>query len=469
MSAAAVAAVVAAARGTVPPRWAPLLSAMAKSGSGAVASGLLAALANKLVAATAGPPAVAVLATLQQMRQAALLVATGNGRTALIQGACALEGQRRREFLRTAMVCFSGATALAALALLGAPPGVARWMGLPAGGEVLLRWMVVPLAASVVFVYASALLGALGQVGRLAAVQTAAALVMVCGAWPAALAARSGRLESLVFLISAAASASALLALVMLWRLRHASREWWSGPGRWWSGDAVRHLFSISGALLATGCVASWSVLYVRSRITAAQGLEVTGQFDAAWAISMNQVSLVLASLQTYAFPMLAKARTGEARAEQLARLLTVAPLCAALAIVILALGKLPVLSLLYSSAFHPAALYLRWTLLGDYLKVTSWILSLAMLAAANVRAFALADLAAYGVFITAACVLARWVGAAESAAIAFVTMYAVHAGICAGYVRRTHGLRFRSQAVTAWFAGLAVVTGVTAWTWGVA
>ncbi len=52
-----------------------------------------------------------------------------------------------------------------------------------------------------------------------------------------------------------------------------------------------------------------------------------------------------------------------------------------------------------YSAAFDPAAAYLRWTLLGDYLKVTSWILSIPILAARDMKMFLAADLAAYGVF----------------------------------------------------------------------
>ena len=461
MSAAAVAAPAATQAG-----WRPLLVAMAKSGSGALTSGLLTALANKILAATAGPAALAVLATLQHTRQAALIVATGNGQTALIQGACALAGRERREFMRTVAVWFMAVTAMAAAALWMAPPALARWTGLPAGSERLLRWMGVPLAASVVFLFAGALLSALGQVGRLAAAQCTAALVMACGAWPAAQAARAGHPESLVWLLSSAAGASALLAVSVLWPFRHVFRPWWRGAGRWWSAAALGHFMSISGALLATGCLAALSVVHVRSRILATQGLETTGQFDAAWAISMNQVTLVLASVQSYALPTLTKARDGRARADELARLLTVAPLCAALAIVFLAASKLPLLSLLYSGAFHPAAAYLRWTLLGDYLKVTSWILSLAMLAAANTRAFVLADVAAYGVFSGAAWALARWVGAAEGAAIAFVLMYAVHASICGGYVWRTQGLRIRSFAA-AWITGLVGVAGVTALTWG--
>src|SRR5207245_991860 len=85
------------------------------------------------------------------------------------------------------------------------------------------------------------------------------------------------------------------------------------------------------------------------------------------------------------------------------------------------------VLTLLYSGAFRPASACLRWTLVGDYLKVTSWILSLAIVARAEMKAFLLTDLAVYGVFVAGAAMVARWRPMAEGAAIAFVLMYAAH------------------------------------------
>ena len=99
--------------------WRPMIAAMGKTGGGSIASGLLGALGTKIVAAMLGPGSIALLATLQQLRDAAVTVATANGRTALVQGASALQGIARREYLRTVALLFSGGTFLVAAVDVG--------------------------------------------------------------------------------------------------------------------------------------------------------------------------------------------------------------------------------------------------------------------------------------------------------------------------------------------------------------
>ena len=79
-----------------------IIVAMGKTGAGALASALFAAVGAKILAAWLGPAYIALIATLQQTRQAAIAIATTNGQTALVQGTNALSGVDRREYLRTA-------------------------------------------------------------------------------------------------------------------------------------------------------------------------------------------------------------------------------------------------------------------------------------------------------------------------------------------------------------------------------
>jgi PST family polysaccharide transporter len=180
----------------------------------------------------------------------------------------------------------------------------------------------------------------------------------------------------------------------------------------------------------------------------------------------MNQVTLVLASLQTYYLPAVARSRSPAERDGHISSVLTVAALAAAAMIAGIAVLKPLLLRMFYSAAFAPAATYLRWSLIGDYLKVTSWILSIPILAAGDMKMFLAADLAAYGAFAAVAMGIAPAVTAASGAAIGFVAMYMVHLLLCALYLWRN--LRFvpTRGAVAAWALGLAVVTTVSALTW---
>src|SRR5260370_22270520 len=238
------------------PQWRRPLAAMSKSGSAALASGLLSALAMKIVAAVAGPVYVALLVTLQQIRQMALVASTGNGQTALVRAASAFEGQQRREFVRTAAWIFASAATLVLLGMLAAPQWVARWAGLPPAGVSAVRWLSLPLVCSSLFVFGSALLNALGRIGDLAVLQIIAAAAMAAGAWPAARSASAGRPEFLVGLLGFSAAVSVVAAGLALLRFRHELKDWFCGPGRMWAPAAARSFGSISLAITRRGLAA---------------------------------------------------------------------------------------------------------------------------------------------------------------------------------------------------------------------
>ncbi len=439
---------------------------MGKIGAGSLASGVLRAVAVKILASQAGPAAVALLGSLEQTRQTALGPATLNGQTALVQGASALEGSERREYLRTAALLVAAATLASVVALAAAPARVARFAGLPEGMESLVVRLALPLALSSAFVFLSALLAALGAVGELAWLKIAASLAMAAAAWPAATALGHGSPPALVHLLSFSAAVSVAAALGMLARYRATLSEWFRGPVRLWTMRAARRFLSISGAMLATGVVSSAALLVVRARIVHTAGLAEAGQFDAAWSISMNHVTVVLGAVQVYCLPQLAGAGTTARQTEHLRGALAVTAAVVAPGIALLAALKPLALTVFYSGAFHPAALYLRWTLLGDYLKCTSWILSLAILARAEMRAFLATDLAAYGVFVAGSWMLARWFSAAESAAMAFVLMYATHLCLCYAWLHWRHSFTFGAKTAAIWMAGLALVAVSSAAAW---
>lgn len=444
----------------------PVLRAMGQTGSAALISGLLSALAIKIVAAAGGPAALATLSTLQQLRQTAVVGATGNGQTALVQGASGLEGRERSEFLRTVTCLFAMATALVAAGMILWPGSVAALAGIGPGGIRLIPWLAMAVALTSLFVFATALLNALGAIGWLAILSVITSAAMAVGAWAAARALAEGHGSALVGLLIFSASMSVVTASVALARFRNRLNTWFCVPGRWWSGTSARSFGAMSVALLASGLVASGTLLAVRRHIILSQGLLVTGHFDAAWGISMNQVTLVLSSLQTYYLPALSRSRSTAERGAHISSVLTVAALTAAGTIAGIALLKPWLLRMFYSAAFVPATAYLRWTLLGDYLKVTSWILSIPILAAGDMKMFVAADLAAYGVFAGVALGLAPALTAATAAAIGFVAMYAAHMLLCGIYLLRK--LRFvpAREALAAWSVGLSVVTAVSALSW---
>jgi PST family polysaccharide transporter len=443
--------------------WRPLLRAASFSGSATVASAALSVVATKVFATMLGPAEVAVLATLQQIRQVCVTVATLNGQTSLIQGLSARNGRERRQFLRTALLLLGTAFLLVAAFVLLAPGWVAAATGLGAGRTGLIRWMALPVALSSALLFLSAVLTARGEIGRLSVVQVVSPAAMALLAYPVARMVRGGREDMLVWWLAAGVACAAVVGALTLRRQRGGD---WFQTGRWWSTHAARSFLTVSGSMLASGAVASLVLLGARARILHRQGFTTAGQFDAAWAISMNHVSLVLGSLQTFCLPVLARTPDPAERSDQLTRMFTAATLATAAAVCLLAMLKPVVLTLLYSDAFLDASRYLRWTLLGDYLKVSSWVLSIPMLAAADMRAFLAADLTAYAVFAIGAALTGHIRGQAEGTCMAFVLMYAAHLAVCGVIGYRRYGFRPAPRTILAWTAGLVAVVAVSAARW---
>lgn len=433
-------------------------SAMGKTGAAALASALLAALGTKIIAVWLGPAWIGLLTTLAQTRQTALVAATANGQTALVQGIGSLEAPARGEYLRTSITVIGAATLVAAAVLIFARERVAAAVGLTRDSGALVAWLAVPVILGSAAVVMTALLNALGAIGRLAKLQIVGPAAMAILAVPAAvLATTLATGEALVAMLALSALASAAAAWWLLRGFRATISTWIQEPGRWWSSRAAERFFSISGAMAATGMLASAGLVAVRARIIRHAGLAAAGNFDAAWAISMNQVTLVLASMQTYYLPELARARSDSQRRERVTEVFKMAILVSAPAIAAIALAKPAILRILYSAKFAGAGDLLRWTLVGDYLKVTSWVLAIPMIAAADMRAFLAVDTLAQVVFLGSSWALGTVRGPAQGAAMGFAACYAVNLTVCYWYVRRTIGWRC-GPAAALWAGGLALV-----------
>ena len=216
-------------------------------------------------------------------------------------------------------------------------------------GASVLPWLGIAVVLTSAYVFLTALLNSMGKVGTLAALQVAGPGALALLAYPAA---RSGGSRAIAILVACSASASAGASLIAILRDRHAVGYWFSRGKGWWDTGAARHFFSISTAMLITGFLASATVLAVRGNIIHSEGLQRTGLFDAAWSISMNQVTLVLASVQTYYLPALTRARTRVEKASEISRVLTAGTLVAAVVIAGLALFQPLVLDLFYSASF---------------------------------------------------------------------------------------------------------------------
>jgi PST family polysaccharide transporter len=132
-------------------------------------------------------------------------------------------------------------------------------------------------------------------------------------------------------------------------------------------------LLKLGVPIMAAGLITLVTQLAVRSIVLRQLGLEASGYFQAAWAISFTYVGFVLNAMIMDYFPRLTVAIGDHKRARTLVNeqvemaLLIAGPVL--MAIVTLAPW---VIQLLYSQGFSPAAEILKWQALGDIFKVAS-------------------------------------------------------------------------------------------------
>jgi PST family polysaccharide transporter len=140
---------------------------------------------------------------------------------------------------------------------------------------------------------------------------------------------------------------------------------------------------------MASGLLMSITQLAMRSLVLRDLGLEASGHFQAAWAISMTYLMFVLNAMVMDYYPRLAAAISDHQRAGKLVNeqaqmtLLMAGPLL--LAMITLAPW---VIHLLYAQGFGPAAEMLRWQMLGDILKVATTPIIFIFLAAGRGGAY---------------------------------------------------------------------------------
>ena len=125
----------------------------------------------------------------------------------------------------------------------------------------------------------------------------------------------------------------------------------------------------------------------------------------------------------------------------------------------LLLIGLAPwVITLLYSSAFEPAATLLQWQMVGNVFKLASWAMRLSIVAAARGKTFFLTELSFNIVFLGMVFIFLPRVGLGVTA-YAFVLGYLVYLTIVYVLVRSIHG--FRWQALSLGLLGLHTSLGV--------
>jgi PST family polysaccharide transporter len=342
----------------------------------------------------------------------------------------------------------------------------APWLGpvlIPHPQSVtLLRWLSLALLTASAQAYFISLLNGHRRIDDLVKSQAMGPLVVIGLIFPMIWLIRGGYAVGFVLMLMLPGAA---ITLAAIWRAQRKGELPPLFHGRFHRGDAG-YFIRMSGVLLATGLVTS-GTHYFQSWILARRlGLQQTGEFWVAWALSMSYVTLLLGSYGTYYMPSLTRLTDPEARRALIRSYLRLSLMAMPMLVSLVILFKPLLVHLMFSHALLPSLNVMRWMLIGDYFKGISWVLAFPMLAFNEMKWFFWTEvlLSLY----RAGCIWA-WVahgGSVEGLGALFLALYILYAMLMTFYVRKKHGFRWHPFELAWLLGGVALVLASSLLSW---
>ena len=222
-----------------------------------------------------------------------------------------------------------------------------------------------------------------------------------------------------------------------------------------------KEMLPLGFVFMATSLMVVGSQFLARVIVTRKIGLDATGHFQAAWAISMLYLGFVLNAMGADYYPRISAAAHDHALTRTLANeqaevaLLLAAPVILGM----MALSPL-IISLLYSHAFAESVEILRWQLFGDVFKIGAWSIGYILLGGRFGRIFLFTEMSFHLVYLSLI-----WFGinalGLEITGIAFLIAYAYHFLLIWFVVRRTVGFSWNREVIGL-FALVLLAVGAT-------
>lgn len=178
-------------------------------------------------------------------------------------------------------------------------------------------------------------------------------------------------------------------------------------------------------ALTSAACVPVSHIL-IRTHLADTLGIDAAGYWEAMWRLSAAYLMLVTTTLSLYYLPKLSELKDPkEIKAEILQGYKIILPVAAACGLVIYLLRDF-IIGVLFTSDFIPMRDLFAWQMVGDTLKIGSWILAYLMLGKAMMKIFIASEIVFAAGFYGWMYLFTGMIGL-EGATLAHAVNYAVY------------------------------------------
>ena len=188
----------------------------------------------------------------------------------------------------------------------------------------------------------------------------------------------------------------------------------------------AKNLAKYTAMALTSAATVPLTHIFIRKHLGETLGWEAAGYWEAMWRFSAAYLMLVTSTLSVYYLPRLAELKTGRDIKREILLgykiILPAAVVCASLVYLI----RHFIIQVLFSDAFRYVEVLFFWQLIGDTLKIASWLLAFVMVAKAKVKLYIVTELVFSALFYGLIYNLTPFFGL-EAAAISHAIVYFIY------------------------------------------
>jgi PST family polysaccharide transporter len=398
---------------------------------------------NKILAVYVGPAGYAIIGQFQNAVSIVVNLAGGVVATGVTKATAQHfdDEAKQHAVWQTAIRLSLTASIIAALVLLLIGDSLAQWLLHRADMSSVFVWLALTLPAMATNNLLLAIVNGKKEVGIYVMANIVGSLTSM--AVVGLLAFNFGLYGTLVaFTISPAIVLLSTAAIVV-------RRDWFKTRFLWGqiNRTALSELsgFGIMG--LTSALATPITFMLIRDHLSTVLGLTAAGYWQASWKISEIYLMLVTTTLSVYYLPRLAEIRTAsELKAEIIKVYRFVMPIVGVGALSIYLLREF-IIKVLFTPDFLPMQELFLWQLLGDVVKIGSWILAYIMLGRSMVKHFVFTEISFSISFILLSWIFVSFFGL-TGVAIGYAINYCLY-WVCMGYLVRNEMRKMQLNELT--------------------
>ncbi|MGC4078230.1 MAG: O-antigen translocase [Rubrivivax sp.] len=383
---------------------------------------------NKVLAVYVGPAGYAVIGQFQSLVAMVMGIASGAIGTGVTKYTAEYHDrpELQRTVWRTAAAMALAGSAVGAALLLFAQEPLAAWLLADPAYASVFAWLALSLTLMVANGLMLAIMNGKKAIapfvlaniaGSVIGAGVSLSLVVAYGLYGALVALGLGQ---------------AVSCLVTAWLFRKACAIRWRDLWGGFDPASARRLAGFALMAVVSAIVVPVSQMVIRDRLGVMLGLHTTGLWQAMWRISDLHLMLITSTLTVYFLPRFSELPAGPAlRGEVLKAYRFVIPLVLATSTTLYLLKHILVRGLL-TADFLPLTEALGWQLVGDTMKICSWVAGYTLISHARITLFMASEIVFSAILVGLTIIGAHFDGL-RGTALGYTGTYLLHAATMLG------------------------------------